>query len=62
MNPDGAGNCAPEEQGVDLNRNYFADWNLNLASKNHADPCFEFNAGKEAFSEPESRAVRDILA
>ena len=38
-----------------------ADWKLNLASKYNSDPCFEFNAGTEAFSEPETRAIRDFL-
>jgi hypothetical protein len=30
--------------------------------KSVKDPCFEFFPGKEAFSEPETRALRDFLA
>lgn len=64
MNPDMEGNgegCSGVEMGVDLNRNYGVDWKLNLASKASRDPCYEFQAGKEAFSEPETRAIRDFM-
>lgn len=47
--------------GVDLNRNYGVDWDENKIFPNAKDPCFEFYAGHEAFSEPETRAIRDFL-
>lgn len=64
MNPnmEGAGDgCSAVEMGVDLNRNYGVDWKLNLATKSSKDPCFEFQAGKQAFSEPESRAIKEFM-
>jgi hypothetical protein len=63
--------CLPEDSGVDLNRNWKEDWGVSEAiqvglSKEHtydscADPCGECYRGKEPFSEPESRALRDFL-
>jgi carboxypeptidase T len=55
--------CSAQEAGVDLNRNYGVDWQLTQELyKSASDPCFEFYPGKEPFSEPESRAIRDFLA
>ncbi|MEL6864260.1 MAG: M14 family zinc carboxypeptidase [Bacteroidota bacterium] len=45
--------------GVDLNRNYGTGWGLDSGSSN--DPCSNIYRGREAFSEPESAAVRDFL-
>jgi len=47
--------------GVDLNRNY----GFGYATDNNCsspDPCSGVYRGSEAFSEPESRAIRDLLA
>lgn len=44
--------------GVDANRNYDYKWGVCGTSK---DPCDEIYLGKEPFSEPESRCVRDLL-
>ncbi|CAG0898837.1 unnamed protein product, partial [Darwinula stevensoni] len=44
--------------GVDLNRNFGFHWMEGGASGN---PCSEVYAGREPFSEPESRAMRDFL-
>jgi murein tripeptide amidase MpaA len=55
MNPNGNGlECEPSEQGVDLNRNFGTDWKLNGEFKSKDNHCFEFYAGKEPFSEPET--------
>lgn len=66
--PDGGGlwrkNRNPNEGtcfGVDLNRNYgFGYANDNSCSS--PDPCSGIYRGEEAFSEPESMAVRDLMA
>lgn len=55
---------------MDLNRNYGVDWGVSdqtqiglgdLMYDQCADPCGECYRGKEPFSEPETRAVRDFL-
>jgi hypothetical protein len=57
--------CAPEDAGVDLNRNYGVDWgieddaNMNRRSSTEAggacvDPCGECYKGVSAFSEKET--------
>ncbi|CAJ0944463.1 unnamed protein product, partial [Mesorhabditis belari] len=46
-------------QGVDLNRNF--DWFFGQVGSS-TDPCSEIYQGGFAFSEPETRAVRDFLA
>ncbi|CAD5209553.1 unnamed protein product [Bursaphelenchus xylophilus] len=46
-------------QGVDLNRNF--DWFFGQVGSS-TDPCSEIYAGRFAFSEPETRAVRDFVA
>jgi len=43
--------------GVDLNRNFDFEWMRVGASDN---PCSETHAGPRAFSDPESRALRDF--
>ena len=58
MSPKGDPKCDGVDQGVDLNRNWFTSWEMN---KGLVDPCAEFNAGTEPFSEPETRALRDFL-
>ena len=47
-----------ECKGVDLNRNFGYHWGGYGASDN---PCKETFRGSSAFSEPESRAIRDFL-
>ncbi|MDH4071248.1 MAG: M14 family zinc carboxypeptidase, partial [Ignavibacteria bacterium] len=50
------GNCF----GVDLNRNYSFGYGNNNGSS--SDPCSETYRGPNAFSEPETQAIRDLLA
>ncbi|EDV97036.1 carboxypeptidase B [Drosophila grimshawi] len=49
------GNCF----GTNINRNYDIGWRTGYAAQ--SDPCQEHYAGSEPFSEPETRAVRDIM-
>ncbi|XP_064090897.1 carboxypeptidase B-like [Macrobrachium nipponense] len=44
--------------GVDLNRNFGYQWGGNGTSSN---PCSNIYKGASAFSEPESRALRDAM-
>jgi len=60
--------CAPEDAGVDLNRNYGVDWGLgNRKEFGHgiedecADPCGECYRGTSAFSEKESQALKKFI-
>jgi len=64
--------CGIENSGVDLNRNYGEFWStntdlsfmpkdLNEVVTSCLDECSECYRGKEAFSEPETRAIRDFL-
>lgn len=46
--------------GVDLNRNYGHQWGTDEIGSS-SDPSSEVFRGRAAFSEPESRAVRDLL-
>lgn len=55
------GTCDAENSGVDLNRNYGIDWTAERA-KNATEVCGDYWPGTEAFSEPESRAIRDFVA
>ena len=48
-------NCGEMEMGVDINRNYAYNW------KFEDDPCSESFSGTAPFSEPESRAIRDLM-
>lgn len=48
----------PECVGVDINRNYDAHWELGDREK---IPCEEVYKGTEAFSEPESSVIKNIL-
>lgn len=48
-------NCPLMEKGVDINRNYGYIWG------NDNGPCSESYPGPHAFSEPESRAMRNLL-
>ncbi|KAI6178436.1 hypothetical protein M3Y98_00500700 [Aphelenchoides besseyi] len=45
-------------QGVDLNRNF--DWFFGQVGSS-TDPCSEIYSGVYAFSEPETRAIRDFV-
>ncbi|SUZ81129.1 uncharacterized protein METZ01_LOCUS33983 [marine metagenome] len=48
------------EQGVDINRNYSYNWGANDTGSS-PDPCYATYRGEEAFSEPETQAVRDFI-
>jgi murein tripeptide amidase MpaA len=61
MNPGNSGTCGEENQGVDLNRNYGVNWEPERI-KNRTELCGDFWPGEEAFSEPESRAMRDFIS
>lgn len=55
-------NCSGKEEdiGVDLNRNYGYMFGIdNEGSSNN--PCSEDYRGESAFSEPETKAIRDLL-
>jgi len=56
-NPKDAGKC--KTYGVDLNRNFGYYWADNRTKVN--DPCSPNYHGESAFSEPETRAIRDFL-
>jgi len=45
--------------GVDLNRNFGYKWGMAGASRTNT--CVSIYAGKSAFSEPESQAIRDYI-
>jgi len=60
MNPNYA-QCGDENSGVDLNRNFGIDWKAENF-KNKTELCGDFWPGSEAFSEPETRALRDFIA
>ena len=62
MDGSAGGDCDGTTLGVDLNRNYDASFNVNQEFKAAGDPCFEFYAGKQPFSEPESQAIKGLLA
>ena len=61
MNPSNSGTCGEENSGVDLNRNWGIDW-APANVKNKTELCGDFWPGDEAFSEPESRALRDFIS
>ena len=76
VNPDGHEHCRTTERlwrknrrpnpdgsfGVDPNRNYGYMWgNLNVPTSSHV-PSDETYVGPRAFSEPETRACRDLIA
>src|SRR4051812_23611940 len=76
VNPDGHEHCRPRERlwrknrrrnpngsiGVDPNRNYGYMWGtLNVNTSSHV-PADETYVGPRAFSEPEVRAVRNLVA
>ena len=76
VNPDGHEHCRAHERlwrknrrpnpdgsvGVDPNRNYGYMWGtLNVPTSSHV-PSDETYVGPRAFSEPETRAVRDLVA
>jgi len=58
--------CKVVNQGVDLNRNFGYDFKLQFAQDSEDEPgrynpCSEFYAGPEAFSEKETQALRDFI-
>ena len=56
--PDYANGVMVDSYGVDLNRNFGKGFGEGEAS---TDPCSIFYTGPEAFSEPESAALRDYV-
>ena len=54
----GCGNST--QRGVDLNRNFSYNWGASDYYSS-PDPCYNTYVGEEAFSEPETRAVRDFI-
>ena len=56
----------PDHDGVDLNRNFGVGFNLNDCKNLHGSSddceCSDTYAGPSAFSEPESRAIRDAMS
>ncbi len=59
MNP-GYQLCSEENSGVDLNRNYGVDFKADNP-KNYTEICGDYWPGVQAFSEPETRAIRDFV-
>ena len=53
-NPNNGSSC----KGVDLNRNYDAEW---MHAGSSSSKCSSVYAGTSAFSEPESQAHRDDM-
>lgn len=53
--------CLESDAGVDLNRNYGYSWGTGDIDKIECQKEFEAYPGKAAFSEPETRAMRDFL-
>jgi hypothetical protein len=51
----------PPVVGVDLNRNFPADWNGTFAEPGVDDRCVSNFHGTAPFSEPETRAIRQIV-
>lgn len=60
MNPANLQQCGGEEGGTDLNRNWGVDWSVQ-SEINHSIKCGEYWSGTQAFSEPETKAVRDFI-
>jgi hypothetical protein len=59
----GMRSCNPpdrENDGVDLNRNFGFKWSLNSVGSSGRG-CSEEYRGTAAFSEPETRAIRDVV-
>ena len=52
-------NAGSSCRGVDLNRNWDKDWNGSESTSN--SPCSSVFVGSEAFSEPETSALRDFV-
>lgn len=52
--------CTDVPGGVDLNRNYDYQWNDMSVQSGSANPSSDVYRGPEAFSEPETRALRDF--
>jgi len=51
--------CPDGTYGVDLSRNFEYQWGVD-DSGSSPDPCHENYRGSSAFSEPETRALRDF--
>lgn len=55
------GKCSKLYGGVDLNRNYGYQFNYSEEEGGSNDPCKSDYRGKKAFSEPETRAIRNFI-
>lgn len=53
------GACKASHLGVDLNRNF--DFNFGMGDAATRDSCKHSYGGRAAFSEPETRAIRDFI-
>jgi murein tripeptide amidase MpaA len=60
MNPNNMATCGDEDSGTDINRNFGIDWEHGNV-KNRTELCSDYWPGEDAFSEPESRALRDFV-
>ena len=61
MNPKFSGMCGDEDAGTDLNRNWGTDWKV-ADDKDLHTVCGDYWPGDTAFSEPESKHLRDFIA
>ena len=61
MNPTNLAKCGEENGGVDLNRNFGVDW-TSQNIQNMTELCGEYWPGNQAFSEPETVAVREFVS
>jgi hypothetical protein len=53
--------CTVDDAGVDLNRNYAYNWGTGDVDHIECKKIFEAFPGASAFSEPETRAMRDFI-
>lgn len=51
--------CSNGTYGVDLGKNFSYQWGFNISGSS-GEPCHPSYRGTEAFSEPETRGLRDL--